>query len=99
MITIISLMTAVFWGQLSNCEPVTEDIEQYSCSQRTAYGVVSALAAMLFVVQILFLGALVIWKGEVVEEVDMYDELPRAYSGSKKSFEGGDSFHANAVDL
>lgn len=93
MMTIISLMTAVFWGQLSNCEPVTEDIEQYSCSQRTAYGIVSALAAILFVVQIVFLGALVIWKGEVVAE---YDELPAAYSGRRQTPE---SFHANAVDL
>jgi hypothetical protein len=99
MITIISLMTAVFWGQLSNCEPVAEDIEQYSCSQRTAYGLISALAAALFVVQIIFLGALVIWKGEIVDEVGMYDELPRAYSRNRQSSEGGESFHANAVDL
>jgi hypothetical protein len=103
MMTIISLMTAVFWGQLSNCDPVPEEIEQYSCSQPTAYGVVSALAALLFVVQIIFLGALIVWKCEIVDDQDggMYDELPQP----RRSFEGGNrdldtgSFHANAVDL
>jgi uncharacterized membrane-anchored protein YitT (DUF2179 family) len=102
MMTIISLMTAVFWGQLSNCDPVPEEIEQYSCSQPTAYGVVSALAAMLFVVQIIFSGALIVWKSEVVDDHDggvLYDQLPQP----RRSFEGGErdreSFHANAVDL
>lgn len=97
-------MTAIYWGQLSNCEPIDRDIEQYSCTQRTAYGVVSAFAAMLFVSQLLFLGALILWKGEVVEELGIYDELPRPFSGAfsqrDDQFEISNSSHQpSAVDL
>ena len=104
MITIISLMTAIYWGQLSNCEPINQDIEQYSCSQKTAYGVVSAFAAILFVLQLLFLGALILWKGEIVEELGIYDELPRPFSGGftqkEEHFEVSNSLHQpNTVDL
>ncbi len=99
MMAIISLMTAVFWGQLSNCEPVAEEIEQYSCSQHAAYGAVSAFAAMLFVTQFVFMGALILWKSEIVEDIGSYDDLPR-YSSRGETSETPERFHSpTAVDL
>jgi hypothetical protein len=81
MLVTLSLMTAIFWGQLRNCEAVSSSIDQYSCTQKVAYGAVSAFAAMLFVVQSVFFGALVSWRGELIDEVGMYDDISSGYPG------------------
>lgn len=51
MITFLSLMTAVFWGQLSGCSPGFYDIKRYSCTNRSAYGATCAFATLLFLLQ------------------------------------------------
>ena len=38
MVTALSLMTAVYWGQLSKCEITNLSIAQYSCDNKVAYG-------------------------------------------------------------
>lgn len=68
MMSVLSLMTAVYWGQLSKCEVVKDDISQYSCSQRAGYGAVSAFASLLFIIQCVFFGALIAWRGEIIED-------------------------------
>jgi hypothetical protein len=68
MMSVLSLMTAVYWGQLSKCEVVKNDISQYSCTQKVGYGAVSAFASLLFIVQSVFFGALIAWRGEIIED-------------------------------
>ena len=68
MLAVLSLMTAIYWGQLSKCETISGQIGQYSCTQKVGYGAVSAFASLLFVVQSVFFGALIAWRGEVIEE-------------------------------
>jgi hypothetical protein len=52
MLSFISLMTAVYWGQLSDCESVSETISHYSCSQTAAYGAVSFFAVVMLLLQV-----------------------------------------------
>lgn len=68
MMTVISLMTAIYWGQLSKCETVDKDISQYSCTQKVGYGAVSAFASLLFVVQGVFFGILIAWRSEIIDD-------------------------------
>lgn len=76
---ILNFMTAVYWGQLSKCQILEESVLQYSCSQKTAYGAVSAFAVLLFLSQIVFGSAIIHWKGELVNESGSDDDT---YSGS-----------------
>ena len=84
MITILSLMTAIFWGQLSNCELLREgdEVGQYSCSNTTAYGAVCFFSSVMFVVQVATTYGLVIWRDELsaLEEPLRYNKLPTAQS-------------------
>jgi len=68
-------MTAVFWGQLSKCESVSWYIAQYSCSHKTAYGAVCTFAVLLFLVQLIFTAALAFWRGEIINETGLYDDI------------------------
>ncbi|GAB5029846.1 Hypothetical protein NocV09_00104580 [Nannochloropsis oceanica] len=45
MITFLSLMTAIFWGQLSNCSPGYYDVKRYSCTVAGAVATVPVQAA------------------------------------------------------
>ena len=68
MITILSLMTAIYWGQLSKCEMTNYSISQYTCTNKLAYGAISALATLIFVIQIVFTGFLFSWGSEFIDQ-------------------------------
>ena len=74
MITILSFMTAVFWGQLSQCEALV-GITQYTCTNKVAYGAVSAFAVILFLLQGGFTAIVVLWRGELINETGLYDDV------------------------
>lgn len=82
MMTLLNLMTSVYWGQLSKCQAVTASVAQYSCSQPDAYGAVCAFAVMMFLVNLGFTASLIVWRGELISEVGggMYDDLPQSSS-------------------
>lgn len=75
--SLLNLMTAVYWGQLSACTPYAMNFAQYSCSQPSAYAAVCAFAVFLFLVQSFFTGAVYLWRGELISEDGVYDEIPR----------------------
>ncbi len=110
MMIALSLMTAIFWGQLSNCETIKETIDQYSCTQKAAYGAVCAFASILFILQTLFFGALIGWRSELIDDTASYDNLGGSFSGSGSSVPGGSPYEQvnsnfspppqpNAIDL
>jgi hypothetical protein len=68
MLLVLNLMTTIYWGQLSRCIPIVDNIAQYSCTNRTAYGAVSAFSALLFIFQSIITAALIYFHGSLVEE-------------------------------
>ena len=68
METALSLMTAVYWGQLSKCEITKLSISQYSCDDKVAYGAVSAFATLLFLIQTIFTGSLIGWNEDIIDD-------------------------------
>eukprot|EP00981_Chlorochromonas_danica_P000040 scaffold26_cov159-Ochromonas_danica.AAC.3 len=74
---IANLMTAIYWGQLSHCKQVNRSIAQYSCSNPTAYGAVSAFASLLFIAQTALVAIIVIWRAYLIQEVSTYVGIPR----------------------
>mmetsp|Transcript_28505 Transcript_28505/g.39252 ORF Transcript_28505/g.39252 Transcript_28505/m.39252 type:complete len:190 (+) Transcript_28505:2-571(+) len=80
IMTVLNLMTAVFWGQLSKCEAVSWYIAQYSCNHKTAYGAVCTFAVLLFLVQLIFTAALTFWRGEIINETGLYDDISSSSS-------------------
>ena len=52
MMTLLSLMTAVYWGQLAGCQAVDYDVAQYSCDQKGGYKGIAAFASLLFIVDL-----------------------------------------------
>eukprot|EP00607_Mallomonas_marina_P010305 CAMPEP_0182418374 /NCGR_PEP_ID=MMETSP1167-20130531/2827_1 /TAXON_ID=2988 /ORGANISM="Mallomonas Sp, Strain CCMP3275" /LENGTH=184 /DNA_ID=CAMNT_0024592559 /DNA_START=123 /DNA_END=677 /DNA_ORIENTATION=+ len=82
MMTLLSLMTAVYWGQLANCQMVDRDVKQYSCEQVGGYSAVAAFASLLFIVQIAFTGAIIKYRAELIDEVGLYDEISGASAGA-----------------
>ena len=96
MLAILDLMTAVYWGQLSHCTRMPyEAIDQYSCHNRTTYGAVSVFATILLMIKSVFLGALVYWHDDLIDETDTgagrsYDQvLQRSTSGGGEGDTGG----------
>lgn len=77
MLLVQNLMTAIYWGQLSHCKQVNRSIAQYSCSNPTAYGAVSAFASLLFIAQIALVAIIVIWRAYLIQEVSTYVGIPR----------------------
>jgi hypothetical protein len=67
VITSLSLMTAIYWGQLSKCEVVTASISQYTCNNKVAYAAVSVFATLLFLSQVIFTGSLIGWMNDIIE--------------------------------
>jgi hypothetical protein len=50
--TFLSLMTAIYWGQLSGCDTKYDgDIDHYSCSNKSGMRAVCAFATLNFLVQ------------------------------------------------
>lgn len=52
MISFLTFMTSIFWGQLSFCETVTESIKHYSCEHKMAYSVTCFFATAMFIFQV-----------------------------------------------
>lgn len=52
MICFLTFMTAVYWGQLSLCEAVTESIRHYSCDQKIAYRMTCFFSVIMFILQV-----------------------------------------------
>lgn len=77
MMTVLNFMTAIYWGQLSKCESVATTVAQYSCTNPDAYGAVCAFSVMMFLVQLFFTGGSIMWRGELISEAGLYDDLPQ----------------------
>jgi len=74
MICLLSLMTAVFWGQLSGCNetfngvPIgTDVIDHYSCDHIGGYRAICIFAVCEFLITLVFTYVLVQAKDEIVE--------------------------------
>ncbi|KAM3569163.1 hypothetical protein VYU27_008728 [Nannochloropsis oceanica] len=89
MITFLSLMTAIFWGQLSNCSPGYYDVKRYSCTNPSAYGATCAFATLLFLIQLFFTSALVLWRDEFIQDASAYDDIHGGGSSSNSTSAGG----------
>ena len=74
-------MTAIFWGQLSKCKTITISIAQYTCTNPTAYGAVCAFAVFIFLTQLTFTSFTILWRGELINETGLYDEMGHSSRG------------------
>lgn len=52
VLSFINLETAVFWGQLSNCQREYDWVDGYSCYDTGAMVAVSVFAALLFILEV-----------------------------------------------
>jgi hypothetical protein len=75
-IAFLSLITAVYWGQMSHCETGHNDVAGYSCYGKSGMRSVAAFCSLLFIAQVAFVVALVAWKDEL-----FVDEFGLAYDG------------------
>jgi len=96
MMTTLNLMTSIYWGQLSKCEAVTTTVAQYSCSNPTAYGAVCTFSVMMFIVQFVFTIAIILWRGELISEVGLYDDLPVSSSHAGMPYEASNKGQGQA---
>ncbi len=77
MMTLLNLMTAIYWGQLSGCKFVKQQLAGYTCTNHSAYGAVCAFAVFLFLTQLGFTTALALWRSEFIVEPGVYDDVPQ----------------------
>jgi hypothetical protein len=75
MMAVLNFMTAIYWGQLSKCKYYSSYYTSYSCSQTHAYGAVCAFAVFIFFSQLLFTVGVGLWRGELISEAGLYDEV------------------------
>jgi len=89
----LNFMSAIYWGQLSHCDANLYywKVAQYTCTNKTAYGFVSAFSVLLFLIQLFFSVALVAWRGEIINESAMYDDIATtsSYNPYEASSSGG----------
>ena len=52
VISILSLITAVYWGELSKCEEIDVSIRKYTCDNKAAMRVMCFFAVLLFIFQV-----------------------------------------------
>ena len=52
MISFLSFMTSVYWGQLSMCETTTITIRHYSCTNKFGYRMICFFSAVMFLLQV-----------------------------------------------
>ena len=83
-ITFLNLMTAIYWGQLSKCKAISVSIAQYTCTHPTAYGAVCAFAVFIFLTQLTFTSSTVLWRGELINESGLYDEMGHSSRGASE---------------
>jgi len=96
MMIMLNLMTAIYWGQLSGCKFIHQQLAGYTCSNHSAYGAVSAFAVFLFLTQLAFTAALSFWRAEFIVEPGVYDDLPQ---GSGHSTGAGFTYAAPPVQM
>ena len=101
MLCLILLMTAIFWGQLANCEAIAEDISQYSCDRPTGYSAISFFSSLMFVVQVLYTYGIFIWRDELMDLQDSprYNKLPLNSMHLESSASGFDDQLRPSTDL
>eukprot|EP01035_Chromulina_nebulosa_P018623 gene18623-24358_t len=103
MMTLLNLMTAIYWGQLSKCEVIYDDIAQYTCVNRSAYGALCSFATFLFIIQVVLTTLLILWRGELISEVGLYEEVtvPSSFDipANNKSYEYKPTSNAQSADL
>jgi len=80
VLSLFSFLTAVYWGQLSQCQVVTKRITKYSCKEslKAAMRSVCAFATMMFLLQLSFSIMLFYWRANILAESLMYAEVPAA---------------------
>ena len=81
MMALISLETAIYWGQLSGCSTKYGGrIDQYTCDNPSGMKAVVAFASLLFIVQTAFTGMVVQWKDDFIESEGVGHEAAGGYS-------------------
>jgi hypothetical protein len=86
MLSLLDLMTAIYWGQLSNCRQFEYTFAQYSCSRPAAYTAVCFFAMILFLSELAFTVAVFYWRGELIQE-----EVVSLYGSTTMNALGGHS--------
>lgn len=78
ILTAFSLLTAIFWGELSQCEVVSRKISKYSCREelKAAMKSVSIFATLMFLLQMSFTFKLFYWRTNILAESHQYSEVP-----------------------
>ena len=84
ILTFFSVLTAIFWGELSQCEVVSRKISKYSCREelKAAMRSVSLFATFMFLLQMSFTTLLFYWRTNLLSEQHQYSELPYGSSES-----------------
>lgn len=85
MMTFLNFTTGIFWGELSRCDKSVK-AAQYSCTNPTAYGAVSAFAALLFLSQLTFTVGLVLYRSDFINEAGLYEDTSNAQQHQSASF-------------
>jgi hypothetical protein len=96
MMLLLNFMTAVYWGQLSHCETLDISVSQYSCSNTVAYGAVSAFSVLLFLVQLPFTAMVVLYRGELISDPSMYDDISTSSTHSIPGFSPYEHINTNS---
>lgn len=87
MMCALIFLTSVYWGQLSKCDKLSYSISQYSCSNRIAYGAVCAFAVLMFLIQFAFTTALILWRGDLISEAGLYDDISSSHNPAHMPYE------------
>ena len=93
-LSLLSLQTAIFWGQLSNCRKLplgTPPVPHYSCENTSAMSAVCAFAALLFLLQLVLTVGLFTWRDELAHDMLMYSQVSQS-----AGYENGGSGHEYA---
>mmetsp|Transcript_25546 Transcript_25546/g.43082 ORF Transcript_25546/g.43082 Transcript_25546/m.43082 type:complete len:224 (-) Transcript_25546:72-743(-) len=82
MMAMLDLMTAIYWGNLSHCTKITDEVlEQYSCQNRTTYQAVCVFASILCILKTVFVVALVKWHQLLIDETGVYGNISQDSTG------------------
>mmetsp|Transcript_13375 Transcript_13375/g.45221 ORF Transcript_13375/g.45221 Transcript_13375/m.45221 type:complete len:191 (-) Transcript_13375:109-681(-) len=88
VLVFISLQTAVFWGQLAQCDETDENITGYSCDDKAAMRSVSAFASLQFLTLGAFTAMLILHRDDVLG--DFHDiSGPSSIPGGPDPYDAG----------
>jgi len=99
ILTFFSLLTAIFWGELSQCEVVSRHISKYSCRAelKAAMKSTSIFATFMFLLQMSFTAMLFFWRTNVIASQHLYSEVPYGASESDEPLYVHTPPKANAI--